>query len=95
MSIAYSTFNVRLETMRKEPELVRMFVRGMVKGLKLVYADPAEASEIAKKQFPTMPIEDLRRRWSAPTRTRRGAGTAASAGKPGRPRAPWCARPAY
>jgi NitT/TauT family transport system substrate-binding protein len=57
---AYSTFNVRLETMRKEPELVRIFVRGMVKGLKLVYADPAQASEIAKRQFPTMPIEDLR-----------------------------------
>jgi NitT/TauT family transport system substrate-binding protein len=57
---AYSTFNLRLETIRKEPELVRAFVRGMVRGLKLVYADPAEAAEIAKRQFPTMPIEDLR-----------------------------------
>jgi NitT/TauT family transport system substrate-binding protein len=57
---AYSTFNVRLDTIRKEPELVRAFVRGMVKGLKLLYADPAEAGEIAKAQFPTMPIEDLR-----------------------------------
>ena len=57
---AYSTINVRLETIQKEPELVRAFVRGMVKGLKLLYADPAEASEIAKAQFPTMPIEDLR-----------------------------------
>jgi NitT/TauT family transport system substrate-binding protein len=57
---AYSTFNVRLDTIRKEPELVRTFVRGMVKGLKLLYTNPAEASEIAKAQFPTMPIEDLR-----------------------------------
>lgn len=57
---AYSTINVRLETIRREPELVRAFVRGMAKGLKLVYADPAEASEIAKAQFPTMPIDDLR-----------------------------------
>jgi len=59
-SYAYSTINVRLDTIRKEPELVRTFVRGMARGLKLLYANPAEASEIAKAQFPTMPIEDLR-----------------------------------
>ncbi len=57
---AYSTFNVRLDTIQKEPELVRTFVRGMVKGLKLLYGDPTEASAIAKAQFPTMPLEDLR-----------------------------------
>jgi NitT/TauT family transport system substrate-binding protein len=57
---AYSTINVRLDTIRKEPALVRSFVRGMVKGLKLLYDDPAEATVVAKKQFPTMPIEDLR-----------------------------------
>jgi len=57
---AYSTINVRLETIQKEPELVRTFVRGMVKGIKLLYGNPAEASEIAKTQFPTMPLEDLR-----------------------------------
>ena len=57
---AYSTINVRLESIQKEPELVRTFVRGIVKGSKLLYANPDEASEIAKKQFPTMPIDDLR-----------------------------------
>jgi NitT/TauT family transport system substrate-binding protein len=57
---AYSTINVRLETIQKEPELVRAFVRGMVKGSKLLYANPGEASEIAKAQFPTMPLDDLR-----------------------------------
>jgi NitT/TauT family transport system substrate-binding protein len=57
---AYSTLNVRLETIQKEPELVRSFVRGMVKGLKLIYADPDEAGAIAKAQYPTMPIADLR-----------------------------------
>jgi NitT/TauT family transport system substrate-binding protein len=57
---AYSTFNVRLETIQKEPELVRGFVRGMVKGLKFLYANRDEAAEIAKKQFPTQPIEDLK-----------------------------------
>jgi NitT/TauT family transport system substrate-binding protein len=57
---AYSTINVRLETIQKEPEVVRGFVKGMVKGLKFLYANPAEAAEIAKKQFPTMAVEDLK-----------------------------------
>jgi len=57
---AYSTINVRLDSIRKEPETVRDFVRGIVKGLALLYGDPTQASEIAKAQFPTMPIEDLR-----------------------------------
>jgi NitT/TauT family transport system substrate-binding protein len=57
---AYSTFNVRLETIQKEPELVRGFVRGMVKGLKFLYANREEAADIAKKQFPTQPLEDLK-----------------------------------
>jgi NitT/TauT family transport system substrate-binding protein len=57
---AYSTLNVRLDTIQKEPELVKTFVRGMVKALKFTYANPDEASAIAKTQFPTMAIEDLR-----------------------------------
>ena len=42
------------------PSVVRSFVRGIVKGLKLLYADPGEAGDIAKAQFPTMPPADLR-----------------------------------
>jgi NitT/TauT family transport system substrate-binding protein len=57
---AYSTLNVRLDTIQKDPELVRTFVRGMAKGLRLLYASPGEAAEIAKAQFPTMPLDDLR-----------------------------------
>jgi NitT/TauT family transport system substrate-binding protein len=57
---AYSTLNVRLDSVQKEPELVRTFVRGMVKGLKFTYANPDEAAAIAKAQFPTMAQEDLR-----------------------------------
>jgi NitT/TauT family transport system substrate-binding protein len=57
---AYSTINVRLDTIQKEPEVVRGFVKGMVKGLKFLYANPAEAAEVAKKQFPTMAVEDLK-----------------------------------
>jgi NitT/TauT family transport system substrate-binding protein len=57
---AYSTINVRLDSIQKDPELVATFVRGMMKGIKLLYGDPKQASEIAKTQFPTMPLEDLR-----------------------------------
>jgi NitT/TauT family transport system substrate-binding protein len=57
---AYSTFNVRLDTIQKEPDLVRGFVRGMVTALKFIYANKEESAEIAKKQFPTMPLDDLK-----------------------------------
>ena len=40
--------------------MVRGFVRGMMKGLKFLYADQSGAAEIAKKQFPTMPLDDLK-----------------------------------
>ena len=40
--------------------MVRGFVRGMMKGLKFLYANQDEAAEIAKKQFPTMPLDDLK-----------------------------------
>jgi NitT/TauT family transport system substrate-binding protein len=59
-SYAYSTLNVRLDSIQKDPELVRTFVRGMVKGLQFTYSNPDEASAIAKVQFPTMAQDDLR-----------------------------------
>ena len=57
---AYSVINVRLDSIQKEPDVVSGFVRGMMKGLKFLYADPAGAAEIAKAQFPTMPLDDLK-----------------------------------
>jgi len=39
--------------------------QGMVKGLKFLYANPNEAAEIAKKQFPTMALADLKPRSTA------------------------------
>jgi NitT/TauT family transport system substrate-binding protein len=57
---AYSTFNVRLDSIQKDPELVRGFVRGMMKSLKFVYDNHEESAEIAKQQFPTMPLDDLK-----------------------------------
>ena len=73
---AYSTINIRLDSIKKEPEVVKGFVRGMMKGLKFLYADKAGSAEIAKKQFPTMPLEDSRRRSTARSPTRCGARTA-------------------
>jgi NitT/TauT family transport system substrate-binding protein len=57
---AYSTLNVRLNAIQKEPELVRAFVSGMIKGLQFIYAEPDESAEIARRQFPTMPLDDLK-----------------------------------
>ena len=57
---AYSTINVRQDSITKEPELVRGFVRGMMQAEKFLYANPAEAAEVAKKQFPTMALDDLK-----------------------------------
>jgi NitT/TauT family transport system substrate-binding protein len=57
---AYSTLNVRLESITKEPELVEKFVRGVVQGIKFTYADREGAAAIAKKEFPTMALDDLK-----------------------------------
>jgi NitT/TauT family transport system substrate-binding protein len=57
---AFSTFNVRLNSIQKEPELVRAFVRGMMKGLQFLYAKREESAEIARRQFPTMALDDLK-----------------------------------
>lgn len=57
---AYSTINVRLDSIQKEPELVEKFVRAMVQGIKFTYADPEGAAAIAKKEFPTMALDDLK-----------------------------------
>jgi NitT/TauT family transport system substrate-binding protein len=57
---AYSTFNVRLDSIQKTPELVRGFVRGMMKSLQFVAAHHDESAEIAKKEFPTMSLDDLK-----------------------------------
>ena len=57
---AYSTFNVRLDSIQKTPDLVRGFVRGMMKSLKFVDENHDEAAELARKQFPTMALDDLK-----------------------------------
>jgi NitT/TauT family transport system substrate-binding protein len=57
---AYSTLNVRLESIKKDPKTVAAFVRGVIMGLHETYAHPDEATAIARKEFPTMPPEALK-----------------------------------
>ncbi len=57
---AYSTLNVRLESIQKDPETVRGFVRAMIRALRLTQENHDEAVAIAQKEFPTMSPEDLK-----------------------------------
>jgi NitT/TauT family transport system substrate-binding protein len=56
---AYSTLNIRKESIDTEPAVVAGFVRAIVKGLKFTQENPRLAAEVAKKEFPTMALEDL------------------------------------
>lgn len=57
---AYSTLNIRLESMKNDPKMVQDFVRAVIRGLKFTYAEPAKAAAVAKKEFSTMSAEDLK-----------------------------------
>ena len=57
---AYSTLNIREESIRTEPRVVEGFVRAVARGLKAAYADPAEAAGFARREWPTAPLEDLK-----------------------------------
>jgi NitT/TauT family transport system substrate-binding protein len=57
---AYSTINVRQDSIEKDPATVEAFVRNLIRGLKLTHASPDEATAIAHKEFPTMAADDMR-----------------------------------
>ena len=57
---AYSTLNVRYDSIVKDPDTVQKFVTGVVKGLKYTFANRDEAMKIAKMEFPTMSDEDIK-----------------------------------
>jgi NitT/TauT family transport system substrate-binding protein len=57
---AYSTLNIRQASIKNEPDVVARFVRGVVKGLKFTDTHHEEALAVAKKEFPTMSLEDLK-----------------------------------
>jgi NitT/TauT family transport system substrate-binding protein len=57
---AYSALNIRKDSIDRDPKTVAAFVRGVMRGLKATYDDPAGAATIARLEFPTMPEADLR-----------------------------------
>lgn len=57
---AYSTLNIRQASIKSEPDVVARFVRGVVKGLKFTDTHHEESLAVAKKEFPTMSLEDLK-----------------------------------
>jgi NitT/TauT family transport system substrate-binding protein len=56
----YTTLNVKLSSIKDDPDTVRKFVKGVVRGLKYTYDNREEAVLIAQKEFPTMSPEDLK-----------------------------------
>jgi len=57
---AYSTLNIRQESIKTEPKVVAAFVKGVIEGLKFTYAHRDEAVAVAKQEFPTMSSKDLK-----------------------------------
>lgn len=51
---AYSTINVRQDSIDAQPEVVEAFVRAMVKALEFTRDQPEAAFEIARAEFPTL-----------------------------------------
>ncbi len=57
---AYSTLNIRKESIDKDPETVRGFVRAVGRGLKFTHDNHDKAAEIARQEFPTMSADDIK-----------------------------------
>ncbi|MCQ2009904.1 MAG: ABC transporter substrate-binding protein [Sporolactobacillus sp.] len=56
---AYSVVSVKESTIKKDPQTVQKFVNAMLKGLKLVNDNKAEAFKVLQKEFPTTPKASL------------------------------------
>jgi NitT/TauT family transport system substrate-binding protein len=57
---AWTTLNVRLTSIKSDPDTVRKLVRGVLRGLKFTQQHRDEAALIARQEFPTMSAEDLK-----------------------------------
>ena len=57
---AYSTINVRQDSIETDPVTVEAFVRNLIRGLRFTRDNPDEASAIARREFPTMPADDMK-----------------------------------
>jgi|ADGO01.1.fsa_nt_gi ABC-type nitrate/sulfonate/bicarbonate transport systems, periplasmic components len=57
---AFSTINIRTESIENDPETVAAFTRGLVRALEFTDQNREEAFEIAKKEFPTFDPDVLK-----------------------------------
>ncbi|MCO7175130.1 ABC transporter substrate-binding protein [Sporolactobacillus kofuensis] len=57
---AYSVVSVKASTIKNEPKTVQKFVNAMLKGLKVVNEDKAEAFKVLQKEFPSTPKASLK-----------------------------------
>ena len=73
---AYSTINVRFDSIQKEPDVVRGFVKGMVKGLNSSTPIPTRPPRSRRNNFPPWRWKTSRPRSTARSATRCGARTA-------------------
>ncbi|EST11843.1 ABC transporter substrate-binding protein [Sporolactobacillus laevolacticus] len=56
---AYSVISVKASTIKNDPKTVQKVVNAMLKGLKVVNENKAEAYKVLKKEFPTTPDASL------------------------------------
>ncbi|WP_088889299.1 ABC transporter substrate-binding protein [Leptolyngbya ohadii] len=59
-SYAFSTINVRQQTIDQEPETIERFTRALYQSIRFVYDHPDKTFEIAAKEFPMMSKDDLK-----------------------------------
>lgn len=57
---AYSTINVTQQAVASDPATVEVFVRSLIRGLQFTHDHPDDASAIARQEFPTMPLDDMK-----------------------------------
>jgi NitT/TauT family transport system substrate-binding protein len=56
----YTTLNVPLEMIESDPETVQKMVAALKEALAFCFANPQRVEELARKEFPTMPVDDLK-----------------------------------
>jgi NitT/TauT family transport system substrate-binding protein len=56
---AYTTVNVPLDLINKNPRLVQALVTGVKQGLEAAFADRAGVLDFAKAEFPNVKLEDV------------------------------------
>ena len=59
-SYAFSTINVRKESIEQEPEIIERFSRALHFSMRFTYNNPDQVAEVAAKEFPNMAKDDLK-----------------------------------